>query len=205
MTPTESNGRANQRLRTRKDLLAAAARLLKSGAPIDMDKVAEEAMVSRATAYRYFPSIDQLITEAPLDGLIPAPRDIFADDNSTDPAHRADKAEAALHDMCYRNEQALRALLAASLQRSADGATPRRQNRRTELIAEALAPARHRLTPDAYQRLTAALAMIFGLESMIVFTDVLGLDEHTARSVKQWAIRALVNAALTDPPHAPAP
>jgi hypothetical protein len=38
--------------------------------------------------------------------------------------------------------------------------------------------------------------MIFGPEAMIVFRDVLRLDEQTARDVKSWAVRALVRAAL---------
>ena len=42
-------GRSNQRRRTRKDLLAAAARLLKRGGTPAMDEIAEEAAVSRAT------------------------------------------------------------------------------------------------------------------------------------------------------------
>jgi hypothetical protein len=40
--------------------------------------------------------------------------------------------------------------------------------------------------------------MVFGTESMIVFRDVLGADERTARKVKAWAIRALVRAALEE-------
>ena len=44
----------------------------------------------------------------------------------------------------------------------------------------------------------SALALIFGTESMIVFSDVLGVDEKTARRVKSWAARALVRAALDD-------
>ena len=201
----ESAGRANQRLRTRKDLLAAAARLLKNGHSPDMDAVAAEAMVSRATAYRYFPSIDALLVEAPLDGALPDPDRLFAGDHSTDPAQRVDKAEAALHEMCYRNEPQLRLMLAASLERAAQegpssssDAIPLRQNRRTPLIQAALAPARRRFTRPAYARLCAALALIFGTESMIVFKDVLGLDQRTARKVKSWAARALVTAALEE-------
>jgi AcrR family transcriptional regulator len=192
-------GRANQRQRTRKDLLAAAARLLKAGRTPDMDAVAAEAMVSRATAYRYFPSIEALLVEAPLDGAIPDPRDVFAGDDSPDPAHRIDKAEAALHEMVYRNEAQLRLMLAASLEHKARGLTdgvPVRQNRRAGLIAAALAPARGRFTRSSYEKLCAALALIFGPESMIVFGDVLGLDERSARRVKSWAARALVRAAL---------
>jgi len=195
-------GRDNQRRRTRKDLLAAASRLLKEGRSPGMDDVAEAAMVSRATAYRYFPSIEALLVEAPLEGAMPDPAAIFADDRSTDPAERVDAAEAALHEMCYRNEAQLRVMLAASLERAGKaGATPDvpvRQNRRAPLIEAALAPARGRFTDGSYKRLCAALALIFGTESMIVFRDVLGLDERTARRVKSWAAKALVNAALKE-------
>lgn len=221
MPQRTDSGRTNQRSRTRKDLLAAASRLLKSGRPFGMDEVAEEARVSRATAYRYFPSIETLLLEAPLDRAAPDPADLFAADSSTDPAERIDKAEATLHDMCYRNEAQLRLMLAASLERAVkdassggasgiptgeqadpapDGsAVPLRQNRRTPLIEAALAPARHRFSDDAYDKLCAALALIFGVESMIVFRDVLDLDEPTARAVKSWAARALVQAALDHP------
>ena len=194
-------GRVNQRHRTRKDLLAAAARLLKGGRTPDMDAVAAEAMVSRATAYRYFPSIEALLVEAPLDGAIPDPLDIFAGDRSADPAHRIDRAEAALHEMVYRNEAQLRLMVAASLEHKARGLTdgvPVRQNRRGALIAVALAPARARFTRSSYDKLCAALALVFGPESMIVFSDVLGMDERSARKVKSWAAQALVRAALAE-------
>ena len=198
-------GRVNQRHRTRKDLLAAAGRLLKRGRTPDMDDVAKEAMVSRATAYRYFPTIEQLLVEAPLDGAVPDPQDVFDGDGSTDPAHRIDKAEAALHEMCYRNGAQLRVMLAASLERatkrahgSADDTIPVRQNRRSPLIEAALAPSRDRFTDATYKKLCAALALIFGTESMIVFEDVLGLDEKTARKVKSWAAKALVRAAMEE-------
>jgi len=205
--------RANQRLRTRKDLLAAATRLLRQGrspAELDMHAVAAEAMVSRATAYRYFPSIQALLLEAPLDGQVPDPRQLFAHDPSTDPAERIDKAEAALHEMCYRNERQLRLMLAASLQRSVAGESagradhdgqrdiPIRQNRRTALIQAALQPARRRFSKPVYDRLCAALALIFGTESMIVFRDVLGLKPATARQIKSWAATALVRVALEE-------
>lgn len=198
-----TSGRANQRRRTRKDLLAAAARLLKDGRVPTMDEVAEEAMVSRATAYRYFPTIEALLVEAPLDGAVPDPADLFRGDTSTDPIARLDKAEAALHDVCYRNEAQLRIMLADSLQRVARGETetdgvPIRQNRRAGLIEAALAPARDRFTDDAYSRLCAALGLLFGTESVIAFTDVLGVPEPEARKVKSWAIRALVEAAVAE-------
>ncbi|MCL4221161.1 MAG: TetR/AcrR family transcriptional regulator [Phycisphaerales bacterium] len=195
------NGRTNQRRRTRKDLLSAATQLMKSGRTPTMDEVAEAAMVSRATAYRYFPSIEALLVEAPLDGQTPEPGALFQGDDSTDPVARVDKAEAALHEMVCRNEAPLRMMLAASLERSArEGAddVPVRQNRRTALIEAALAPVRDRLSDEAYERLCLALATLFGIEAMVVFRDVLGVDEETARSVKSWAARTLVQAALDE-------
>ena len=196
------SSRGNQRRRTRKDLLAAAARLLKAGRTPGMDDVADEAMVSRATAYRYFPTIESLLVEAPLDGAVPDPQEIFANDQSRDPILRVEKAEAAMHDMTYRNQSQLRLMLIASLERAAQGLKndkiPIRQNRRSELIEAALAPARDRFSDAAYKNLASALALIFGLESMIVFTDVLGLDARSARKIKSWAVRSLVQSALKE-------
>jgi len=198
----DQSGRANQRHRTRKDLLVAAARLLQEGHNPTMDEVAEAAMVSRATAYRYFPTLDALLVEAPLDGTVPTADELFTDDPSVDPEERLDKAEAALHAMVYRNEAQLRRMLAYSLDPAARGnggsPPPVRQNRRTPLIEAALAPARDRLSDAAYGNLCAAAALFFGTESMVVFRDVLPLDGARARAVKSWALRALVRAALAE-------
>ena len=194
--------RANQRYRTRKDLITAAARLIKDGRKPSLEEVAEAALVSRATAYRYFPNVEALLVEASIDLAVPDGETLFAGDRSSDPEIRIDKAEAALHRMVFDNETAIRLMLASSLNRKAeDGGTetvPRRQNRRQPLIEAALAPARARFKPASYARLRAALAVLFGSESMVVFRDVLRADEKTAREVKSWAVRALVRAALED-------
>ena len=69
----DSTGRANQLRRTRKDLLQAAARLMREGRHPSLDEVAEAAMVSRATAYRHFPDVSALLVEATLDIDTPRP------------------------------------------------------------------------------------------------------------------------------------
>lgn len=200
MSTSVRPGRSNQRRRTRKDLLAAAARLLKQGRTPNIEEVAEEALVSRATAYRYFPTVDALLVEAPLDSEVPDPQELFGDDTTLDPEERISKAEASLHDVVWRNEKQLRLMLAHSLSgatpEGAAPSVPARQDRRTPLIEAALAPARNRLKKASYKKLCAALALVLGTESMIVFRDVLQLDEKTAATVKDWAARALVRAAL---------
>lgn len=192
---------SNRELRTRKDLLLAASRLVKKGRKPTMDDVAAEALVSRATAYRYFPSVDALLVEAPIDNAVGDPGEMFAGDTSTDAEARIDAAEAALHRLVYDNEAQLRVMLANTILhgKKAEGVPPR-QNRRIPLIEAALATTRDRLKPAAYRRLCAALSVIFGTESMIVFQDVLRLDEAEARTVKSWAAKTLVRAALADPP-----
>jgi hypothetical protein len=103
--------------------------------------------------------------------------------------------------MITANEQALRLMLAQSLERGSNGEArngfPARQNRRTALIEAALAPARDQFEPAAAQHLSSALALIIGTESMVVLKDVLQLGATEATEVKQWAIRALVDAART--------
>lgn len=190
--------RANQRLRTRKDLLVAAARLLEDGRTPGMDEIAAAAMVSRATAYRYFPTLEALLLEAPLQGETPDPAALFAGDDSRDAEARIDRAEAALHRMSYRNARQLRLMLAHSLAREPAEAVPRRQNRRTPLIEAALEPARAELDPAAFRRLCRALALVFGTESMIVCSDILQIDEQAARELKSWTVRALVRAAMQE-------
>jgi AcrR family transcriptional regulator len=193
--------RPNQRLRTRKDLLQAANRLLKQGRRPSLDEVAAEALVSRATAYRYFPHVKALLHEAALDVAVPDAEEILRDASAEDVVERVQRVEDALHAMMLANEQALRTLLVQSLERG-DGEdaarVPARQNRRTPLLEAALEPARAALRPAAWRRLCSALALVVGTEGMVVCKDVLGLDDDAARRLKRWMIRSLVEAALRE-------
>jgi AcrR family transcriptional regulator len=195
---TADKGRPQQRLRTRKDLLQAAARLMRKGAQPSLEDVASEAMVSRATAYRYFPDIGALLAEAALDIEVPDADTLFRGDTSQDAAARLEKVDAALHDAVVENEPQMRRMLAHAVVHSLDApddATPPRQNRRLPLIEAALAPARAQFAPVTLRRLQYALALIMGTEGVIVARDVLRIDDAEARRMKRWAIRALVEAA----------
>ncbi|HKR24858.1 MAG TPA: helix-turn-helix domain-containing protein [Allosphingosinicella sp.] len=191
-----ADGRPNQKSRTRKDLLRAAARLMQAGRSPTLEEVAEAAMVSRATAYRYFPGAEALLTEAALDIEVPTPEALFEGEPAEDPVIRLLKVDSAMGAMIRANEPALRAMLIHSLQQSlgAPGdAVPIRQNRRTPLIEAALAPAR--FAPWVRDRLAKALGLVIGTEAMLAFKDVLGLADDDADAVRRWMIRALVEAA----------
>lgn len=195
---SDATGRANQRRRTRKDLLEATTRLVRQGHQPSLEEIAAEAMVSRATAYRYFPKLDALLLEAALDVAIPNAETVLADAPPDDPVARLVCIDEALHAMILDNEAQLRMMLAQSLRRAGandDEDVPARQNRRSPLIDAALAPTRRQFRPSALKLLSQALALVVGTEAMVVFKDVLQLEEAEARKVKRWAIRALVEAA----------
>lgn len=196
-------GRANQRRRTRKDLLEAAGRLLKDGRTPSLEEVAEAALVSRATAYRYFPSMEALLREAALDVQTPDAEALFDGDATTDPVARLEKVDSVLDETLQANEAAFRMMLAHAMERIVrgddGGGAPVRQNRRTPLIEAALEPARDGLDPQAAKLLAQALAIVIGTESMVATKDVLQLSDAEARKVRRWAIRALVAAARRQP------
>src|SRR5690349_17069086 len=97
------SGRQNQRRRTRKDLLEAAARLVKQGRTPSLDEVAEEALVSRATAYRHFPNVETLLIEASFDIAIPDANELFRDSREADPVARVQLVDKVLHDVVLAN------------------------------------------------------------------------------------------------------
>lgn len=196
-----TSGRANQKARTRQAIVRAAGALLARGERPTLDEIAAEAKVSRATAYRYFPGLDALLSEAAVDLLVPAPEDLFGGNAPTNALDRLALVDETFDRACRDREVALRLMLARALERSAtrervDG--PLRQNRRVPLLKQALAPLESKLGPAGIARLAQALAMIVGTEGFIALTDVVGLDRADARAVRRWAIDALVAAALDE-------
>lgn len=206
MKDSLDKGRVLQKRRTRAALLEAAAELMKDGATPTVAEAAEAAMVSRATAYRYFPTQESLLIEVPIEIAMPTVEDLFgADpDKPADAEDRIDLVEKAVHKVCYQTEPQIRVYLRTSMDRwfakkqKKMAYVPLRQARRMQLIEAALRPIRDKLEKSRYETLCAALTLVIGLESLIALTDVVQLDRTKARRVKSWAVRALVRAALDD-------
>src|SRR2546429_5424195 len=82
------SGRANQKLRTRNAIVQAAVELMRTGRDVTMLEVAKAALVSEATAYRYFPDLASLLQEA-MAGQMPTPAEALdAVGDSPDPVRR---------------------------------------------------------------------------------------------------------------------
>ena len=194
---SRTRGRDRQKARTRSALLKAAARLIELGERPRIAAVAEEADVSRATAYRYFPSEDALLLEA---GLARAfrPEGVFGDED--DPTERVAAAHGYTYDFATEHEAQFRLFLRATLdpERVDADDDPVRGGRRVALQEEALAPIRDRLSPEAYERLRLVLPVLAGIEPLVVIRDVCRAPSEHGRDALGWAARVLVEAALRE-------
>lgn len=200
--------RVQQKSRTRSALLAAAVNLVTGGTQPSVADVADAAHVSRRTAYRYFPTQEQMLVEAALEGV----RGIMAQAieggsaqrrDVHDVEARLDRAVQALQRSAADNEQLLRTMIrltvsAPSPSASSDKSIPKRGYRRIEWIALSLAPAKKTLGKRRYERLVSAIAMCVGIEALIVLRDLRGLSEAQAEEVSRWAARTLLREALDE-------
>lgn len=198
-TKKETRERLGQKLRTRATLLRAARELIGQGHTPTIAEAADAAMVSRATAYRYFTSQEELLAEVPLDEAAPTVASLFGKNAPSDPEERVALVQNALYDLSRDHETEFRLFLRTSVLRGLRDANgtgdPFRGARRTALLDAAVAPLAGELTPEEIERLKMALAMLVGTEPMIVLRDVLCLDHDEARTVGEWAARQLVRAA----------
>src|SRR5688572_2075084 len=96
-------GRTQQKRRTRRLLLATATGLIAAGKEPTVAEVADAADVSRRTAYRYFPTQDQMLVEAALDGLRPIMESAL---EGAPPGRTDDELEVRV-DILARNMQRL--------------------------------------------------------------------------------------------------
>lgn len=188
------------RARMRRLMLETAMRLMQAGVSPSVSDVAEAAQVSRATAYRYFPTQAAMIQAVVDEALGP----ILAW-HSDEPAPERRVAElfgfAFPRMLAY--EATHRAALATALGQwirrqsgaSGDEAPIVRGNRR-KLLCEAAGPLREKMSAAAFDKLTQSLSLIFGIEAIIVLKDIWRLDDAAAQATAQWAARALVDAAI---------
>lgn len=185
--------RSNQKQRTRAALVAAAGELVREGATPTVADAAARALVSRATAYRYFPTQESLLVEAALDLSMPDP-DVVVARGGTEPLDRVDAVVRAIHAVVAEHEPAFRSMLRSSLA----GNDTRRGGRRLAYMDRALAEALADAPAELRQRVTAAVAPFLGIESRVVLRDVCGLGERRSLEVERWAARVLVEAALRE-------
>ncbi|MXO60321.1 TetR family transcriptional regulator [Altererythrobacter salegens] len=192
--------RTNQKARTRQAIVRATGALLRQGQKPTLEEIAELAQVSRATAYRYFPGLDALLSEAAVDLMLPDVDDLLGPSAPGDAFERLALVDETFDKACREQEVPLRLMLAKVLETSIgrNGDEPLRQNRRVPMLVAALAPLEARLGKAGTRRLAEALALVVGTEGFLALNDVVGLDRDEARDVRRWVIDSLVSAALAE-------
>ena len=196
---TDPEGRANQKRRTRQALIDAAFALRDEGHNPTFAEVAERALVSRATAYRYFSSVEALISETAADrGMKPLEHFWQPGD---DPVEGIGRAANEVNKLLIDDEVGLhvmeRSFMTVWLE-SESHETPLRPGRRMNYIEPIVDSLKDVLTPAARKRLRQALSMVMGTEALIAVRDIGRASVDEALEAAAWAARSLVRQALAE-------
>jgi AcrR family transcriptional regulator len=190
VTSEVTGGRANQKIRTRRAIIDACRDLVRTGSDVTMPEVAKRALVSEATAYRYFPDLVSLLGET-IDGLWPSPAEALEPvASSRDPVERVAFACEFLLRGVLSYQGAVRAAISGTITRPRLAAN--RPGIRFGLIDHALAPFESALlanAPAALHQLKRDLAVVVSAEALFTLTDLCGLspDEAIASAVRTAA------------------
>ncbi|HXW34386.1 MAG TPA: hypothetical protein VEJ87_07385 [Acidimicrobiales bacterium] len=174
-----------------------------------MPDAADRALVSVATAYRYFSSAEDLWWEASnaafLDegALMHADRRIAAAGNN--PQTRLEALIRTLGFHMLDDQVPYRRIAKGALEqwfRQADEPpsrrVPIREGRRNDQIRKVVAPLEGRLAKRDIDRIAHALGLVVGSEAMISLIDAVGLDVSAAKKTLIDAARWLLAGALAE-------
>ena len=191
-------GRVNQRLRTRQALIDAAVAMRDEGHNPTVAQVAERARVSRATAYRYFPSMEALISETAADREMQPLERLWRPGD--DPVKGIGLAANALNALLLDDEIGLhvmeRSFMTVWLE--SESHEPLRPGRRMSYIDPIVDSLKDELTPRARKRLKQALSIVMGTEALIAVRDISRASIEESLDAAAWAARALVRQALAE-------
>jgi AcrR family transcriptional regulator len=196
MTEESGPGRANQKQRTRTAIVAAASELTRTGSELTMPAIARAALVSEATAYRYFPDLVSVLQET-FTGSWPSPAESMAPvAECTDVVERVACAAEVLLRGVWAYQGAVRAMIAASATRPDVAAA--RPGQRFLLIDHALGPPADlsSISPGRLAQLRLDLAVTVSAEALFTLTDLCGLTAGEAIASGVRTARTLASAAM---------
>ncbi|MBS0056231.1 TetR/AcrR family transcriptional regulator [Yersinia sp. Marseille-Q3913] len=187
--------------RTRRLLIDTAMSMYEQGAFPSITEVANAAQLSRATAYRYFPTQSALVSAMVDESLGPI---LAWQPTQPDAGQRIAELLSFAYPRMLQHEGVLRAALHLSLQQWADNrSNPNNEEKlvrgnRKRLLKLAVEPLEGKLTPEALQRVIHAFSLIYGSEVFMVLKDIWHLDDADIQDVTQWMAKAILLQAETD-------
>ena len=197
--------------RTRRVLLEGMKELLRSGAPLTVQSLADETGVSRATVYRYFPSNHSIalnatmpLTDNPFDDPTWSNRnEEFQNLSKFDVAKRAGSLVRVMGEWAFDHETELRTVLALSLNPDSvtKGLARKGRTNRHRWITTLLADLPPEVNHAERERLAQSLIPLFGADAVVWVTDVAQLNREKGLDLLQWMATSLVQATLLHSKH----
>jgi AcrR family transcriptional regulator len=193
----------NQKRRTRAALVEAATELLQQGVTPTVAQAAEAALVSRTTAYRYFPTQESLLVELSvnldvddIEALVAQP--VAGDAAAARVLELLDRFNRHVHAEQVQYRTAMRLYQDQWLEAAGQGDTEPlvREGRRGRWLETTLAPLADTVPRADFQRLVRALSLLMGTEAMVTLRDVCHLDTDDAMAVTDWVARVLLEATF---------
>lgn len=180
--------------------------LARHGAVVTVAEVAAAAGVSRATAYRYYPSRARLIEAIVAESLGPVRS---FDSREVEGASRVRDLFNRTFPRFKEFEPQLRAALQLALEHAALEHAgqlqeePFRRGHRRTILARAAEPLRSRLGAREFENLLKALSLVYGIEPYVILKDIWGAGNREVDRVARWVADAVIEKALRDSPVKP--
>lgn len=198
--PQQGTSLTSTRARTRRLLIDTAMALFDGGAFPSVTEVAHAAQLSRATAYRYFPTQSALVSAIVTETLSPMRQWQPTEKESGD---RMEELIAFAFPKMLQHEGTLRAALHLSLtqwaQAQAPDALPVKEKlvrgNRKQLLQKVVEPLEKELPPALLNKVIYSLSLIYGSEIFLVMKDIWGCNDSELTEVAQWMAKAVINQA----------
>ncbi|MFQ1007755.1 TetR family transcriptional regulator [Gilliamella apicola] len=187
--------------RTFEHLIHTAMSILDEGNELTITELADKSKISRATAYRYFPTQTDLISAVVDHSLEPI---LHWQSDEQDVGKKVNDFLSFAFTQMIKHEGAIRAAMRLSLQqwvtdRSASSSNSEKfvRGNHKEVLSNLLQPLQSQLNDELNNKLIYTLSIIFGSQ-ITVLKDVWNLDDSYIVSLSQWIIKAVINQAKQD-------
>lgn len=186
-------GRINQKLETRSKILESAKQLVRQGIDFNLEDVANNAEISRATIYRYYSNLEILSYEVGIDIGTKTPEDIIEDLKDCSLNDKILGIQNYYNDHAVNNENAFRKYLSAVLTSASEKKRGARRNKTLQL-----ALMKSGLRPKEKKDLVHFLTILMGIEPLIVAKDVSGLDYKEFKELMSWGMKLVLKGFFED-------
>lgn len=196
------------RSRTRRLLIETAMRLFDNDIFPSVTDVAQHAQLSRATAYRYFPTQSALVSAVMAEIISPIKN---WQPTEQDAGGRINELLGFAFPRMLKHEGTLRAALHLSLSQWAQSepAVPDKEKlvrgNRKAILAQVIEPLKKEMPAPLVERVMRSLSLVYGSEIFLVMKDIWGCDNDELQDIGKWIAKAILRQAREDARLMPVP